>query len=37
MSEFFTISVLAATIGTAIRFAVPYLLAALGEPRKRRV
>ena len=31
MSEFFTVSVLAATLGTAIRFAVPYLLAALGE------
>jgi len=31
MSDFFTLSVLTATLATAIRFAVPYLLAALGE------
>jgi simple sugar transport system permease protein len=31
MSEFFTLTVLAATLATAIAFAVPYLLAALGE------
>lgn len=31
MSEFFTLSVLVATIASAVRFAVPYLLAALGE------
>ncbi len=31
MSQFFTVSVLLATLATAIRFAVPYLLAALGE------
>lgn len=31
MSEFFTLSVITATLATAIRFAVPYLLAALGE------
>ena len=31
MSQFFTVSVLVATLATAIRFAVPYLLAALGE------
>jgi len=31
MSEFFTLSVLVATIASAVRLAVPYLLAALGE------
>ena len=31
MSEFFTLSVLIATFASAVRFAVPYLLAALGE------
>lgn len=31
MSQFLTLSVLAATIAAAISFAVPYLLAALGE------
>lgn len=31
MSEFFTLSVLVATIASAVRIAVPYLLAALGE------
>lgn len=31
MSAFFTVSVITATLATAIRFAVPYLLAALGE------
>ncbi len=31
MSQFFTVSVLVATLATAIKFAVPYLLAALGE------
>jgi ABC-type uncharacterized transport system permease subunit len=31
MSDFFTVSVLVATLATAIRFSVPYLLAALGE------
>ncbi len=31
MSQFFTLSVLIATLATAIKFAVPYLLAALGE------
>jgi simple sugar transport system permease protein len=31
VSEFFTLSVLVATIASAVRLAVPYLLAALGE------
>lgn len=31
MSDFFTVSVLVATLATALRFAVPYLFAALGE------
>ncbi len=31
MSDFFTLSVLAATLATAFRFAAPFLLAALGE------
>ena len=31
MSDFFSLSVIVATLATAIRFAVPYLLAALGE------
>ncbi len=31
MSQFFTLSVLTATLATAIKFAVPYLLASLGE------
>jgi len=31
MSDFFTLSVLVATIASAVRLAVPYLLAALGE------
>lgn len=31
MSDFFTLSVITATLATAIRFSVPYLLAALGE------
>lgn len=31
MSEFFTVSVIFATLSTSIRFAVPYLFAALGE------
>lgn len=31
MSEFFTLSVLVATFASAVRLAVPYLLAALGE------
>ncbi|MFT7474308.1 MAG: ABC-type uncharacterized transport system permease subunit [Verrucomicrobiales bacterium] len=31
MSQFFTVSVLVATLASAIRFSVPYLLAALGE------
>ncbi len=31
MSQFFTATVLVATLATAIKFAVPYLLAALGE------
>lgn len=31
MSEFFTLSVLIATFASAVRLAVPYLLAALGE------
>ncbi|MGI9606764.1 MAG: ABC transporter permease [Acidimicrobiales bacterium] len=36
MSEFFTLSVLVATIATAVRLAVPYLLAALGETISQR-
>lgn len=31
MSEFFTVTVIFATLSTSIRFAVPYLFAALGE------
>jgi len=31
MSDFFTLSVITATLATAIRFSVPYLLGALGE------
>ncbi len=31
MRDFFTLTVLSATLATAIKFAVPYLLAALGE------
>ena len=31
MSDFFTVSVIFATLSTSIRFAVPYLLASLGE------
>lgn len=31
MSQFFTLTVLTATLATAIKFAVPYLLASLGE------
>ncbi len=31
MSDFFTLSVITATLATAIRFSVPYLLASLGE------
>jgi len=31
VSNFFTVSVLVGTLSTAVRFAVPYLLAALGE------
>ncbi len=31
MSDFFTVSVIFATLSTSIRFAVPYLFAALGE------
>lgn len=36
MSEFFTLSVLISTFSAALRFAVPYLLAALGETISQR-
>jgi len=36
MSEFFTVSVIFATLSTSIRFAVPYLFAALGETVSQR-
>ncbi len=36
MSDFFTLSVLISTFAAALRFAVPYLLAALGETISQR-
>lgn len=36
MSQFFTLAVLTTTLASAIRFAVPYLLAALGETISQR-